>query len=204
MRFLACGEHAILVELADLDQVLGRYRALRRHPPPGVGDLVPAARTLLVHFDPTVTDRATVTAAITALAPEGPDPRTQRVVRIPVHYDGADLGRVAELAGLSPAAVVRAHTGAELLAAFGGFAPGFCYLIGLPKELCLPRRDTPRTRVPAGAVALGGGYTAVYPRQSPGGWQLIGHTELSMWDLTRDPPATLLPGDRVRFTEAGS
>lgn len=203
MRFLRCGEHALLVELDGLDEVLGRYHALRRNPPVGVGDLVPASRTLLVHFDPLLTDREKVARAVADVPPESPARADDRLVEIPVRYDGEDLEEVSELTGLSASEVVKAHTGGEYLAAFGGFAPGFLYITGLPEALRLPRRDTPRTRVPSGAVALGGGYTAVYPRDSPGGWHIIGHTCLSMWDLDREPPAALSPGDRVRFVEVG-
>lgn len=207
MRFLRCGEHAILVEMDDLDEVLSLYRALSADPPKGVGDLVPASRTLLVHFDPSVTGWDTLVAAITEIAATRVGTAAAvpgRLVEVPVRYDGRDLDEVAKLTGLTVSQVVHEHTGADYLAAFSGFAPGFCYITGLPEVLRLPRRDTPRTRVPTGSVALGGGYTAVYPRDSPGGWHIIGHTAMSMWDLDREPPAALRPGDRVRFTEAAA
>jgi KipI family sensor histidine kinase inhibitor len=98
--------------------------------------------------------------------------------------------------------VVTTHTGTELVVAFCGFAPGFPYCTGLPERLAVPRLDAPRTRVPAGAVGLAGPFTGIYPTASPGGWRLIGHTDLVLWDTDRDPPATLVPGTRVRFVAA--
>ncbi len=119
-----------------------------------------------------------------------------------MRYDGPDLAEVAARTGLSPPDVVRAHTGSEWVVAFAGFAPGFGYLTGGDPRLSVPRRATPRVRVPAGAVALAAGYSAVYPRASPGGWQVVGHTDRVLWDLSADPPALLRPGQRVRFSEA--
>jgi KipI family sensor histidine kinase inhibitor len=124
------------------------------------------------------------------------------LVRIPVVYDGPDLAEVADRSGLSAAEVIAAHTGPTWRVAFAGFAPGFAYLVGGDGRLAVPRRESPRTRVPPGSVALAAGYSAVYPRASPGGWQLIGHTDSAMWDLTRDPPALLRPGQRVQFSAA--
>ena len=124
-------------------------------------------------------------------------------MEVPVVYDGEDLEDVARLTGLSREEVVAAHTGQLWRVAFGGFAPGFGYLVGEDDRLHVPRRAEARTRVPAGAVGLAGEYTGVYPRESPGGWQLIGRTELRLFDLDRDPPALLRPGARVRFVEVG-
>jgi biotin-dependent carboxylase-like uncharacterized protein len=125
-------------------------------------------------------------------------------VEIPVHYDGEDLAEVAALLQITPAEVVRRHTGSDWFVAFTGFAPGFAYLSGGDELLRqLPRRQTPRTRIPPGAVAVAGGFSGVYPKASPGGWQLLGQTFTPMWDLQRDPPALLQPGQRVRFVDAG-
>jgi KipI family sensor histidine kinase inhibitor len=121
-----------------------------------------------------------------------------------VHYDGADLAEVAKETGLSEREVVRLHANARYAVAFCGFAPGYGYLTGLDPRLHLPRRNTPRTKVPAGSVAIAGEYSAVYPRESPGGWHLIGRTDLVVWDVDRDPPQLLVPGTRVRFVEAGA
>ena len=118
---------------------------------------------------------------------------------IDVSYDGADLGAVADLLELDPAAVIAAHTGTPWRVGFVGFAPGFAYLVDGDTRLAVPRRDEPRTRVPAGSVALAGGFSGVYPRESPGGWQLIGRTEAILWDLDRPHPALLTPGMSVRF-----
>ncbi|WP_151773252.1 5-oxoprolinase subunit B family protein [Streptomyces abyssomicinicus] len=202
MRILPCGDQGLLVEVDTLDEALGLYRSLEREPPPGVTDLVPAARSVLLRLapgaDPARVERAVLAADLTAPVRE-PGP----LVRIPVHYDGEDLAEVAELTGLPAAEVVRLHTGCEWTVAFGGFAPGFAYLTGGPRELRVPRRAESRTRVPAGAVGLAGEFSGVYPRSSPGGWQLIGRTELAMWREDRDPPALLRPGARVRFEEVG-
>ncbi len=125
------------------------------------------------------------------------------VVEISVHYDGPDLTEVAERTGLSPSEVVSAHTGRLWLVGFAGFAPGFAYLVDGDPRLHVPRRPAPRTRVPAGSVGLAGEFSGIYPRASPGGWQLIGRTDQTLWDLDRDPPALLRPGLRVRFVDAG-
>jgi KipI family sensor histidine kinase inhibitor len=123
-------------------------------------------------------------------------------VEITVVYDGPDLTEVARLTGLAEDEIVAAHTGTPWRIAFGGFAPGFAYLTGGDPRLSVPRRDEPRTTVPAGAVGLAGEYSGVYPRPSPGGWQLIGRTDAVLWDADRDPPALLAPGGSVRFRAA--
>jgi KipI family sensor histidine kinase inhibitor len=124
-------------------------------------------------------------------------------VTIDVVYDGADLDEVARLTGLSPDEVVAAHTAAPMRVGFGGFAPGFGYLVGGDERLHVPRRAEPRTRVPVGSVGLAGEFSGVYPRESPGGWQLIGHTDAVLWDVERDPPALLTPGLWVQFRAIG-
>ncbi len=123
-------------------------------------------------------------------------------VEVPTTYDGADLDDVARLWGMTRAEAVATHTGTAFVVAFCGFAPGFAYCTGLPDDLAVPRLDRPRARVPAGSVGLAGEFTGVYPGESPGGWRLIGRTDLRLWDATRDEPALLAPGTRVRFTEA--
>ncbi|MFZ2504202.1 MAG: carboxyltransferase domain-containing protein [Nocardioides sp.] len=134
-----------------------------------------------------------------SLPPEG----SSDVVVVPVTYDGADLARVAEHWRVDPAEVVRRHTGVEFVVAFCGFAPGFAYLAGLPDEWAVPRLGDPRARVPRGAVAIADRWCAVYPRSSPGGWLILGHTELEVFDPERQPPALLSPGARVRFVAVG-
>jgi KipI family sensor histidine kinase inhibitor len=146
-------------------------------------------------------------AASTELGWDGGQQRSpfeDEVVEIPVIYDGADLAEVAEITGLSMAEVIDRHRRASYRVAFTGFAPGFGYLSGGDPALVVPRRSTPRTRVQAGAVGLAGEFTGVYPRPGPGGWQIIGRTELVMWDLERVPAALLRPGVKVRFREVSS
>lgn len=200
---LAYGDRALLVELGDTERVVAWVDALQRQEVPGVADLVPAAETVLVVADEGVDVRA-LRAALAAVVPEdaGSVASGGEAVEIPVVYDGPDLADVARLTGLSESEVVAAHTGARWRVAFGGFAPGFAYLVGDDDRLHVPRRDSARTAVPAGAVGLAGDYSGVYPRESPGGWQLIGTTDVQMWDLDRDPPALLRPGAAVRFVQA--
>jgi KipI family sensor histidine kinase inhibitor len=195
------GTRALLVELSCLPAVLALAARLAESPLPGQLDALSAAATVLVTFDSPNSAR-TAAAAIAALDLGAAPARAGKLVEVAVHYDGADLAEVASLTGLSPEAVVAAHTGQTWRAAFGGFAPGFAYLLGENTALSVPRRRTPRTSVPAGAVALAGDYSAVYPRQSPGGWQLIGHTDALLWSLDRAEPALIRPQDRVRFTAA--
>lgn len=208
MRVLASGDTALLVELPALDDVLRLHAALlgtRTAPGAhGVEDLVPAERTLLIRFDPRLTGPDAVRAWV-ASVPPGPAPADAggEVVDVPVRYDGVDLDDVGRLTGLGREGVVAAHTGTVWTVAFSGFAPGFGYLIGGDPRLRVPRLASPRVRVPAGAVALAGPYCGVYPRQSPGGWRLIGTTRTCVWDLHRDPPALLRPGVRVRFVVEG-
>ena len=221
---LPAGEDALLLEVAGLEEVLALEDALRRvlaragSPWSRVTDVVPAARTVLVVTRPG-TDLPALGAAVLRVAESvrvgrgsgpgsvgGPGPGTaagSHEVEVPVTYDGPDLVEVAALTGLSPAEVVAAHTGRTWRVAFGGFAPGFAYLVGGDPRLTVPRRDHPRPTVPAGAVGLAGEFSGVYPRASPGGWQLLGTTGLALWDVDRDPPALLTPGTTVRFVAIG-
>lgn len=225
VRVLPLGDRAVLVEASALIEasapsevpemteqdpaaVARLHRALTLDRPVGVVDLVPAARTVLVAFDPELIGAAAVRAWVRRVAAEGPtaDSRTgpDPEVVLPVHYEGEDLAEVAELTGLTVPEVVEAHTATPWSVAFTGFAPGFAYLVGGDPRLRTPRRATPRSQVRAGAVGLAGPYSGIYPRTSPGGWQLIGHTEVRLWDLTADPPAILQPGMRVRFVDAAA
>lgn len=194
----AYGERALLVDAGGDGAVLDLAAALAAQPLDGVEEVVPGDVSLLLRLSPGA-DQARIAAQV-ALVDAPPGRRTPgELVEIPVVYDGPDLAEVAELTGLSRPDIVRLHTGTELTVAMCGFAPGFGYLAGLPRELRVPRRDSPRTRVPAGAVGLAGERTGIYPRDSPGGWQLIGRTDVVLWDLDREPPALLRPGMRVRF-----
>jgi KipI family sensor histidine kinase inhibitor len=201
VKLLPCGDAGLLVELPGLDEVLGLHAALEHDPPPGLVALVPAMRTLLVRIDLTETTLADLRSVITAREPRPPDDRDAGTVEIPVVYDGEDREEVGELTGLGSQGVVDAHTDQLWTVAFTGFAPGFGYLVGEDERLHVGRRREPRTEVPTGAVGLADRFSGVYPRGSPGGWQLIGRTELAMWDLERDPPALLTPGTQVRFVE---
>lgn len=198
-RLLPCGDSAVLVELPDLQSVLALFRALGA-PPHGVIDVVPAARTILVTFDPERLAQPTVLAWIDAAEPVEQPALSGPEVLIDVVYDGPDLAEVAQYAGLTVDEVVQLHTGSEWTAAFTGFAPGFAYLVTDHERLRVPRRNTPRTSVPAGSVALAGEFSAIYPTSSPAGWQLIGRTSARLWDAgNAASPALIRPGAKVRF-----
>jgi KipI family sensor histidine kinase inhibitor len=201
MRVLPSGSTALLVELDGLDDVLGLYAALTAEPLDGVVDVVPAARTVLLVTDPAVTTLAAVEQAVRRTTPRTGRRDGGELVELPVVYDGADLADVATHFGVPPDEVVRRHTGTGWTVAFCGFAPGFGYLTPDGDPWDVPRRDSPRTKVPPGSVALAGGFSGVYPRESPGGWQLIGRTDVVVFDVGRDPAALLRPGVRVRFVE---
>ncbi|HEX2075031.1 MAG TPA: allophanate hydrolase subunit 1 [Geodermatophilus sp.] len=204
MRVLPSGSTALLVEVDGLEEVLGLYAALTADRPAGVVDIVPAARTVLLVTDPAQTSLAAVERAVRHTAPRRDSAGSGERVEIPVRYDGEDLPEVAALLGVDPAEVVRRHTGREWTVAFCGFAPGFGYCTQEGADWNVPRRSTPRTRVPPGSVALAGEFTGVYPRESPGGWQLIGRTDVAVFDLSREPAALLRPGVRVRFVDVGA
>lgn len=210
------GDRALLVIPPARDSIPALTAALRDRPP-GVADVLPAAETVLVTLvSPEDADRvrrdlsALLASATVASSPVSGIPTRNTLgdndsgadlVTVPVRYDGADLPEVAELLGVSPEEVIARHTGTVWRCAFVGFAPGFGYLESPDAGLAVPRRSRSRTAVPAGAVALAGGFSAVYPRRSPGGWQLIGSTETPMWDVDRDPPALIRAATRVRFVE---
>lgn len=191
------GDRAFLAELASLEAVMSLQAQLQGGAAEGVVDVVAAAKTVLITADsPESAER--LMAHVRQLDVRATASTNSRRVRIEVVYDGEDLDDVARLTGLSPAGVIEAHSSHEWNAAFTGFAPGFAYLIG-DGRLDVPRRQSPRTAVPPGSVALAGGYSAVYPRRSPGGWQLIGRTAAAMWDSARTEPALIRPGDSIRF-----
>jgi len=201
---LPCGSAALMLELESLEDVLAVYAALLDDTPPGVLDLVPAARTLMLLLDPAQTEPAAVERAVRQVTPRHNDREHGDLLEIPVVYDGEDLDEVGKLTGWGADGVIERHTGTEWTVAFCGFAPGFGYLVSDSGGFDIPRRSTPRTKVPPGAVALAGEFAGVYPRESPGGWQLIGSTDLQTFDLDREPPALLTPGTRVRFVDQGA
>lgn len=200
----SAGDRAVLVDLGGYDEVAAVARALTEHAVAGVVEVLPAARTVLVRIDPTRIDRSALRDAIDAAPTVSSGAVGGQLVEIEVRYDGEDLAEVADLAGISVDEVIERHSGATYVGAFSGFAPGFIYLIGGDPLLDVPRRATPRTRIPAGSVAIAGEFSGVYPRSSPGGWQLLGRTPARMWDVDRPQPALVRPGDRVRFVPVDS
>jgi KipI family sensor histidine kinase inhibitor len=203
MKLLPCGDAALLAELDDLSTVLALTAAIDAERDGGglaeVLDVVPASRTVLVRCRPLdgvlsrVAERLTELDVADHASSEGPH------VEVEVRYDGPDLADVSGLTGLSEDEIVRLHTDADWTVAFTGFLPGFGYLVGGDERLAVPRRDESRTKVPAGSVGLAGEFTGAYPKESPGGWQLIGRTEARLWDPDREPPALLAPGTQVTF-----
>ncbi|MER5935266.1 allophanate hydrolase subunit 1 [Streptomyces sp. NPDC002054] len=207
MRVVPVGAEALLLEVDSAAEVAAlhaevlRRRAAGEPGLEGVRDVVPAARTVLI--DGVAAPEALAARIAEWRVPplaesEGPE------VTVPVRFDGPDLAEVAGHWGVTAGEVARIVTATPFRVAFCGFAPGFGYLTGLPERFHLPRRATPRTSVPAGSLALAGEYAGVYPRSSPGGWQLVGRTDAVLWDLTREPAALFAPGVRVRFVEAGA
>jgi KipI family sensor histidine kinase inhibitor len=200
VNVLPMGPRALLVDVGNVEDVRRLYAEVQRRRADGqladLVDVVPAARTVLLQF---VTRVAILANEVATWELPTTEPQTGKRVTVPVRYDGPDLREVARLAGLPVDEVVALHSGADLTVAFCGFSPGFGYLTGLPEILHVPRRPEPRSAVPANAVGIAGEFTGVYPRSSPGGWQLVGTALVDTWDDQRDPPALFEPGDRVRF-----
>ncbi len=203
MSVLDYGDQALLLQFDSTAEVLAWAAALRDAAMPDVLDIVAAARTVLLKLDGPGRqgairrrlDTMQVVAGAESIAP-------REALVIDVVYDGADLDEVAELTGLTTTQVIDAHTANPWNVGFCGFAPGFAYLVGGDARLAVPRRSDPRAGVPAGSVGLAGEFTGIYPRRSPGGWQLIGRTDARLWDIDRPDPALLTPGTRVQFRAA--
>ena len=195
MLLRRCGTDALLVEVDSLTEVAAVRAALQDVD--GIEELVPAARTVLVKGALNAVRDALGNIDLTKAPTTHP-----REITLPVIYDGPDLELVAEAAGITQDEVVKLHTEATYEVAFCGFAPGFAYLTGLPESLQQPRLDSPRTKVPQGSVGIAGEFTAAYPRATPGGWRLIGRTEITLFDPQAETPALLQPGDQVRFVVA--
>jgi KipI family sensor histidine kinase inhibitor len=217
VRFLRYGLDAVLIEVSSIEEVAAVRARLVAARLPDVVEVVPAARSVLVAARPgsggldavrsllgnvTAGDDRSLGTGIAGFVDAAAT--TERLVVLPVVYDGPDLPLVASTAGVSVDEAVALHSGAVYTVAFCGFTAGFGYLTGLPSVLQQPRLDTPRPSVTAGAVGIAGEFTGVYPRSSPGGWRLIGRSSTVLFDSLRTPPALLAPGDRVRFEVARS
>ncbi len=189
MRLLPYGDTALLLDCVSLEEAQGWHAALRK------ADVVLGAQSVLLRGDP-----AKMRELVGRTTPLGADVGPPSPpIDIAVRYDGVDLDEVAALTQLSTSDVAELHCARPWTVAFGGFAPGFSYLVGGDPRLMVPRRSSPRTQIPAGSVALADRFSGIYPSDSPGGWQIIGHTDAQLWDLDREPPALLAPGQRVRF-----
>lgn len=197
-RILPYGPGALLIECDEPSDALHLWQRLATDPPGGVREVVPGARTVLV-----IGEVDAMGDALLALPGAAPPDAPEATVVVPVRYDGPDVDAVAHRAGISPDAVIERHCAPTYTVAFGGFVPGFAYLTGLDASLRMPRRDTPRTSVPAGSVAIAEEYTGVYPASTPGGWHLLGTTGIAIFDPAREPAAALRPGMSVRFENAG-
>jgi KipI family sensor histidine kinase inhibitor len=194
------GDQALLLQFDSTTEVLAWSAAVRKAALPEVLDIVPAARTVLLKLDGSGRQGATRRRLRTLEVATGAETTTAgEPLVIDVVYDGDDLAEVAELTGLTTQGVVDAHTAKPWTVGFCGFAPGFAYLVGGDPRLAVPRRSDPRPSVPAGAVGLAGEFTGIYPRRSPGGWQLVGRTDAVLWDIDRPDPALLTPGIWVQF-----
>ena len=205
MSVRAFGDRAFLIELEQrIDPaIVDHARAIAdAWETQGLGEAIPAYASVVLRFDPSRTTPALAQAAASAIASEPPPAAAGpagRLVEIPTTYDGPDLASAAARSGMTPAQLIEAHAGPEYHAFFLGFMPGLAYCGLLDPRIDVPRLPTPRARVPAGSVGIANGQTLVYPFDSPGGWSLIGRTDLRMFDPTRDPAALIRAGDRVRF-----
>jgi KipI family sensor histidine kinase inhibitor len=200
VRFLSCGPNAVLIELNGIGEIQALRAEVERRREQGWAaaprDIVPGARSLLLAG---VADPAALAREISAWQLTGKPPETGPVIEVPCRYAGPDIAEVAAQWQVTEADVVRIHSSAMHEVAFCGFGPGFAYMTAIGEQRNVTRRATPRTRVPAGSVALAGLFTGIYPHSSPGGWRLIGHTDAVLWDPAREPAALLQPGHRVRF-----
>ena len=201
MKILSCGEHALLIELADERPAMATHRALLDAKLPGVLEIVPAERTVLVMVVPGGAELMDLAQRLSTMSSRGVANAERGQIELEVTYDGPDLDFACEFIGMEAGDLVDWHCSQVWSVAFCGFAPGFGYMTSDQWTL-VPRRPESRLKVRAGAVGSADRYCGVYPAQSPGGWQIIGHTSARMWDLSRDAPALLVPGMRVAFVPA--
>ena len=199
MNLQAVGDGAWLLETRDAQEAQRWRMTLVHEDLTGILELIPGFRSLLVSFDPLIADADGLRRQLERLADLPLAPLQTRRHEFGVHYEGEDLAIVAKAANLTPQDVVDLHTAKVYTVAFLGFAPGFAYLTGLDAALRLPRRASPRTRVPAGSVAVADGFTGIYPQATPGGWHILGHSDANLFDVAWEPPAVLAPGDQVCF-----
>ncbi|MCF8999882.1 urea amidolyase family protein [Acinetobacter nectaris] len=200
MRFLSVSVNSFLIEFKHLSETTNFFRQLKQLNHPAILDMIPAEKTIFIQFSNLIIQQKELIDWLSKQEIKDLTAELGREVVIPVSYQGMDLGQVAEFLGITVNEVIRRHTESEWKVAFIGFAPGFGYLNSENKPFgSIPRLNSPRKQIPMGSVALAGEYAGIYPKNSPGGWQLIGHTDERMWDIHRDPPALLLPGNRIFF-----
>ena len=206
MRLLPAGRTAVLVELDDAGQRRRLHQTLIEHPAVGTVDLVAAQTTVLIDVESPAQLPGAVAHVqeLVAAGLDGVSERAREAVGVPVRYDGLDLSDVADLLDMTTDELVRRHSGQQWTVEFAGLMPGFGYMSGADWPYRVPRRHTPRTRIPPGSIALADGFTGAYPQASPGGWQIIGTTDATLWDEQTDPPALLLPGAVIRFQVVNS
>ncbi|MDD9339545.1 MAG: 5-oxoprolinase subunit PxpB [Providencia heimbachae] len=202
MRFLPVNLSAFMVELQSLEQTMALTDSLNDRPIKGIEEIIPAARTILVRYNPIISLVDDLVREIALRDVSKTACKASKLVTIPVHYNGEDLAEVAQYLGITINEVIQRHTENEYQVAFTGFAPGFGYMVSKQAQLHVPRRQSPRIRIPAGSVALAGEFSSVYPQASPGGWQLIGITDIAVWDIHREEPALLQAGYRVNFVDS--
>ena len=202
MRFLSVNLDCFLIELESLEETMAVHYRLKQAQHPHIKELIPAARSILIYFDPLLVEMHTLIQWISSQKISPNTLRQGKEIVIGVRYNGIDLNNVAEYLGMSTDQVIRKHTNSYWQVAFIGFAPGFAYLTN-PEQVfgSIPRLASPRKKVSAGAVGLAGEYSGIYPQDSPGGWQLIGQTDEILWDIHRQQPALLLPSDHVIFKD---
>ena len=201
MRLLPAGRTAVLVELDDAGQRRRLHRALSDHPAEGTVDLVPAQTTVLVQVESADLLPGAVAHVQDLLAGglDAVEEGSREPLPVPVRYDGLDMSDMADLLDMTTDELVKHHSDQLWTVEFAGFMPGFGYMSGVDWPYRIPRRSSPRTRIPPGSIALADGFTGAYPQASPGGWQIIGTTEMTLWDENADPPALLLPGAVIKF-----